>query len=98
MTTENTPVSVRHNPGASRFEARVAGQVAVLDYILKGDRILFTHTGVPPELEGRGIGSALARAGLEHARAAGLQVVPLCSFVATYIKRHPEEAELGASR
>ena len=51
---------------------------------------MFTHTGVPTALEGRGIGSALAKAGLEYAQAEGLAVVPLCSFIRAYIDRKPE--------
>ncbi len=57
-------------------------------------QIVFTHTGVPPALEGRGIGSALAKTGLEYARANNLEVVPLCSFVRGYIERKPEYQDL----
>jgi predicted GNAT family acetyltransferase len=59
-------------------------------YHTEGDQIIFTHTGVPSALEGRGIGSALAKAGLEYARAQGMAVVPLCPFVRSYIERKPE--------
>jgi predicted GNAT family acetyltransferase len=52
--------------------------------------MLFLHMGVPPALEGRGIGSALVRAGLSYAREQGYHIVPLCSFVAAYLRRHPE--------
>lgn len=91
-------IEVRDNPAESRFEAHVDGEVAVADYRLEGDRILFTHTSVPPELEGQGIGSALIRAALAAARERGLKVVPLCSFVAAYVQRHPETRDLLAAR
>lgn len=55
---------------------------------------MFTHTGVPPAYEGQGIASALVKEGLAYARKEGYKVVPLCSFVAAYIKRHPEYADL----
>lgn len=84
------PVSVHHNEAAARFEVQQDDHLAELDYRRSGDQIIFTHTGVPAELEGRGIGSALARAGLEYARAEGLAVVPLCPFVRGYIERKPE--------
>ena len=54
------------------------------------------HTEVPREFEGRGIGSALVKAMLELARAEGLKVKPLCSFVSAYMQRHPEFADLRA--
>ena len=54
------------------------------------------HTEVPKRLEGRGIGSQLVAGALDIARAQGLTVVPRCSFVKAYIKRHPAYADLLA--
>ena len=85
---------VIHNAQAGRFEIHVGGQVAVLTYMLLGDTILFTHTGVPPELEGHWLGSRLVRAGLDYARQNSLKVDTVCWFVDRYIRRHPEYAEL----
>ena len=87
---------VVNNPEAGRFETEVEGELAVAEYRLRGDRIEFTHTSVPEPLEGQGIGSALARHGLEHARREGLTVVPTCPFIRSYIDRHPEYQELVA--
>lgn len=56
--------------------------------------IIFTHTTIDPPLEGRGLGSALAAYVLDDARARGLSVVPECAFIAAYIDRHPEYADL----
>lgn len=89
-------VAVRDNPAEGRFEAVVDGQLAVATYDIEGDRITFTHTIVPEALEGRGVGSALVKTALASARERGLKVVPLCSFVAAYIKRHPELKDLLA--
>ncbi|GAB4490491.1 MAG: GNAT family N-acetyltransferase [Anaerolineales bacterium] len=85
---------ILHNPALSRFELTLEGQTAVLEYTQEGEKIIFTHTEVPAELGGRGLGGALARAGLEFARAEGKKVVPLCSFVAGYLAKHPEYADL----
>jgi predicted GNAT family acetyltransferase len=90
--TEKPQVS--HKIAASRFEIQIENQIAVLNYSQRGDIIVFTHTGVPAELEGRGIGSRLVRAGLEYAREKAFKVVPLCWFVAGYIERHPEYQNL----
>lgn len=87
---------ITHNPQNSRFELALEGHLAVLEYTQRDEKIIFTHTAVPAELGGRGLGGALARAGLEFARAEGKKVVPLCSFVAGYITKHPEYADLVA--
>lgn len=94
MPTSPPQVPVTHDAQASRFEATVNGQRATAEYARKGDTIVFTHTTVPPALEGRGIGSALARAALDYARAEGLAVVPRCPFIAEYVKEHPEYHDL----
>jgi uncharacterized protein len=85
---------VVHNPEQSRFEIVEDGHTAELVYRLKPGKIALVHTGVPPELEGRGFAKELAVAGLEYARQQGLKVIPLCPFVASYVKRHPEYLDL----
>jgi hypothetical protein len=55
-----------------------------------------THTEVPAELEGRGIAAALVAAAMAHAKANGLKVEPLCSYVRAYMRRHPEALALLA--
>jgi uncharacterized protein len=87
-------MSLTHNTAIGRFEITSGESVAVLDYSLSGRTITFVHTGVPPEMEGRGYGSQLARAGLEYAKREQLTVVPQCPFIRTYIERHPEYEEL----
>ncbi len=81
---------IRNKPDAGRFETQVDGKNCILVYRLTGEVMAVTHTEVPPELEGRGIGGALAQAALEYARDHNLKVVPLCSFVEWYIQKHPE--------
>lgn len=89
---------VRHNEAQSHYEMEVDGQIAVADYRREGNTILFTHTGVPSALEGRGIAGKIVKAALDDALAQNLRVVPLCSYVATYIKRHPEYQPLLANQ
>jgi hypothetical protein len=93
-SSDRTPVVVEHNPDAQRLEAYVEGHLAQLNYMRQDGRIFFTYVGVPRPIEGQGIGSALVRAGLEYARSERLVVVPLCSFVRSYIERHPEYRDL----
>jgi len=90
-------VTVENNEAAQRFEVKVGNQLAVVEYRRAGNNIIFTHTGVPPALEGQGIASKLARSALEYAQQEQLTVVPLCPFVASYIRRHPEYQALVRS-
>lgn len=92
------PVQVTHNMDSGRFEVSIEGHLAALDYRLRNGRIVFTHTGVPSSLEGRGIGSALARAGLEYASQSDLKVIPLCPFVRSYIDRYQQYQDLVETR
>jgi len=54
------------------------------------------HTGVPPELEGRGIGGRLATAAIDRAIRDRLTLVPLCPFAHDWLERHPEAASRAA--
>lgn len=91
---EETEPQVVHETDKSRFAIHAEGAEAVLDYQLFQGKVVYTHTGVPAALQGKGIGGRLAKAGLEWARTQGLRVVPVCPFVTAYIQRHPEYAEL----
>ena len=84
-------------PDANRYELRLDERVIGLAaYRRRDGRIAFTHTEVHESWEGRGFGSRLAAAALDDAGRQGLDVVPLCPFIARYIERHPEYAGLLA--
>lgn len=87
---------ITHRPEASCFEAAFDEGLAVCAYRRQGNLLLVTHTEVPPRLEGRGIAAALVKAALDWARAEGLRVRPLCSYVAAYMRRHPQTQDLLA--
>jgi predicted GNAT family acetyltransferase len=93
-----TDVVTSNNPEASRYEARVDGDLAgYAEYLLRGDEIVFTHTVVADAFEGRGVGSALVRAALDDVRdTGGRSVVPSCPFVGSWIKKHPDYQPLVA--
>ena len=85
---------VRHNEQERRFEVDLGDSRALAAYTLHEGSIVFTHTEVPEQHEGRGIGTLLIKAGLEYARAQDLQVVPSCPFFAAYMKKHAEVQDL----
>ncbi len=83
---------IRDNVARSRYELDVDGEVAFVEYVRAPGVIRFTHAEVPPAVEGRGIGSRLARHVLETARRDGVHIVPQCPFIADYLRRHPDLA------
>ena len=97
--SERTNVTVSDNGERQRFEAvDDSGVVAgFAEYKKRDDVLIFTHTEVDDAFEGRGVGSALARGALDQARETGLPVRATCSFIASYIDRHPEYQDLLAS-
>jgi uncharacterized protein len=95
------PVSnleIVNNKQANRFEARVQDELAVLEYHLSSNVIILNHTEVPQHLEGQGVGSVLIKFVLDDARANQYSVVPMCPFVAAYIRRHQEYRDLVPER
>jgi predicted GNAT family acetyltransferase len=94
MTSRAT---VTNNAAESRFESPTPHGMAVLRYHVRGDTLDLAHTVVPQEEEGQGVGSALAHAALEHARANDLKVIASCPFVHAYLQKHREFAGLVAT-
>jgi len=83
---------VHNNPTENRYEVWADGELAgYAQYGLGRGRIAFVHTEVYESYEGLGLGSRLARAALDDARARGLKVMPLCPFIAGFIERHLDE-------
>lgn len=78
------------NEAARRYEFHLGEHKPRIEYIKVAGKIYLTHTEVPPALEGQGIGSAIIKAALEEADRNDWTLIPLCPFVAAYIKRHPE--------
>jgi hypothetical protein len=89
-------VAVTHNESRQRFEATVEGHLCECDYQLRGDVMWMTHTGVPTAVGGRGVAAELVRVALTWAEAKGFKVVPSCSYVDVYMRRHPQTQKLRA--
>jgi uncharacterized protein len=85
---------IKHNEKAHRFESENNGLLSVLVYKIVPGRMLIQHTEVPPVLEGRGLAAKLTRVALEYARKEKLQVVPACSYTASFMAKHPEYNDL----
>jgi predicted GNAT family acetyltransferase len=85
---------VRDNKALGRFELDVDGALAFANYRLTPSAVIITHTETPRNLRGRGIASELVKGALQLIRADGLKVVAACGFVADYLHKHPEFADL----
>jgi predicted GNAT family acetyltransferase len=98
MSTENSgngDVQISNNEAENRYVATLDGESAgIAAYERSGTTIVFTHTVVDEEVEGRGVGSTLIRHALDDARGQHLTVVPQCEFVAAFIEEHPEYQDL----
>jgi predicted GNAT family acetyltransferase len=88
-------IETHDNSAELRYEALADGRlVGEIRYRREPGAIVLVHTEVAPSAEGQHIGSTLAKTALDDIRARGLRVVPFCPFVAAYIRRHPEYADL----
>ena len=89
-----TDPEIRDNTEAHRYELPIGDEVAVVTYNSSNGNLMITETLVPPALEGQGVASRLARHVIADARARGLLILPVCTFFAAYLKKHPEHAEV----
>lgn len=89
-------MSIQHNHAMHRYETVIDGHVAFAEYRDAQGVRTFTHTLVPDELGGQGIGGKLARFALDDTRASGLRVIARCPFIKAWIARHPDYQDLLA--
>ena len=97
-------ISVTHLAERERYRADFAAdgtdvveEVGYIDYTRDGDNLALTHTVVFDRWGGRGFAAQLVKQVLDDVRASGRQVVPVCSYVASYLDKHPEYSDIVAS-
>lgn len=94
MTHHHEPV-VRDDPENHRYVLELDGETAGLAvYHIRGGRYFFVHTEIQPGHEREGLGSVLARAALDDVRAKGGKIVPICPFIAAWLRRHPDYGDI----
>ena len=93
------PGDVTDNPGKMRYEIREGGEVAgFVSYAREGKVIIFLHTETDSRFRGQGLAGVLVRASLDDARRRGLQVLPYCPFMRSWMAEHPEYTDLVPER
>ena len=87
----STKVEVVRNDLEDRFEIHVGDHLAgFTQYRERGDRRIFIHTEIAEEFGGRGLGGVLAERAVGETLAEGKRIVPICPFIAAWLKKHPE--------
>lgn len=93
--TADSSFQFSDNEEKHRFELRVGGELAAFsEYNVLKNGLLFTHTEVDPAFEGRGIGSAMARSALDEVRRRSTLAIPVCPFIAAFLRKHPDYQDL----
>jgi predicted GNAT family acetyltransferase len=90
------PDQVLDNTARSRYEMKLDGGTAFIDYTVSGNVRTLTHAEVPAALRGGGVAGRLTGAALDLVRSQGIKVIPVCPYVVTFIERHPEYQDLLA--
>jgi predicted GNAT family acetyltransferase len=98
MDIDLKKLEVKHNEAEDRFETWIDGQLSKLDYMQDGNTIVMTHVGVHPEHRGQGVAGKLTEVALEYAKEKSFRVIPMCPYIATYIRRNPQYEELTKQR
>lgn len=95
MAIDPNAITLEESATRGRYVYRVGDDEAEMTYSRAGaGLIIIDHTLVPDAFRGQGVGAALVERGVADARAAGLKVLPLCTFAAAQFRRHPEWADL----
>ena len=96
VTPPGLAYEVEHDLANHRFQARIQGHLALLDYQIKRKRMVITHTEVPEPIGGRGIAEELTKVALRYAREHKYKVVPACAYAEAFMQRHTEYDDLLA--
>lgn len=90
MQEEYKALPLVNNEADKQFELTVEGHKALIAYDIRNGSIALLHTEVPAAIEGRGVAAAIVEKTLNYIEEQGLRLVPLCPYVQSYLKKHPE--------
>jgi uncharacterized protein len=95
--TDLSQLELVDNKIFSQYEMRINGSLAKIEYSIKTGKVFLINTEVPEELAGQGIASHLAKEVFKLIEEKGMTVVPMCKFIKSYIRKHPEYRSLLAT-
>lgn len=90
MNAEYLELPLVKNEKLNQFELTIEGHTALIAYKERSKKIWLIHTEAPLELQGKGAATAIIEKSLQYIEDNGYKLIPLCVFVAAYLKRHPE--------
>lgn len=95
MSEPSTTTVVERVDAHHRYDILVDGQRAGLTaYRDLGAQRVFFHTEIDEAFAGQGLGAELVQQALADVRASGMRIVPVCPYVAKFLKRHDEFADV----
>lgn len=88
-------VVIRDDPSNERYTAEVDGELAgFTEYRPWEGRLLFPHTEIDDAHSGKGVATKLIREALDDVRSKGVMIVPLCPFVARFVRHNPDYMDM----
>lgn len=84
------------DPDGQRFVEAFEGGEVFADYAIRGQTRAILHVEADPALRGSGASGRFMAHLVEHARAEGLKLTPICGYAIAWLKRHPEHADVLA--
>ena len=91
-------MNVIDNKEKSRFETKIDGHDAFIEYSVQPGILSLDHTEVDKALAGQGVASEMTEKVLMEIELRGLKVIPACSYIEKYINKHPEWKSILANR
>jgi len=83
-------MKITDNKEKNRFETKVDGHDAFIEYSVMPGVLSLNHTEVDKALSGKGVATEMTENVLLEIELRGLKIVPVCDFIENYINKHPE--------
>ncbi|MFG3206688.1 GNAT family N-acetyltransferase [Streptomyces sp. NPDC048192] len=94
MTT-SAPTAVERADDKHRYEILVDGALAgFTEYLDHDEQRVFYHTEIDDAFAGQGLASRLVQQALTDVRSTGMRIVPVCPYVAKFLQKHDEFADI----
>ncbi|MBW8795544.1 MAG: N-acetyltransferase [Streptomyces sp.] len=95
MSESSTTTVVQRVDAGRRYDILVdGGRAGLTAYRDLGAQRVFFHTEIDEAFAGQGLGAQLVQQALADVRASGMRIVPVCPYVAKFLKRHDEFADI----